>query len=397
MSTLSPQCTLSPAISLSSNLRRGIAVGVLLAVSGCILGYAVTIEKISNRDYISYWAAGQQLIHGGNPYDANQIFEMERSAGRDRTNPIIMRNAPLGLFLTIPLGGVTPKIGYMIWALLSLCSWLLSVHLVWIMNGRRDSAVQFIGYLFVPALACFLLGQSSLFVLLGLTLFLYFHITRPTLAGAALLFCALKPHLFLPFGVALLAWIFARKAYRVLAGAVFAMGIACALPLVWNPSIYSQYAAMARISGIKAEFIPTLSQALRSSINPDAFWIQFLPSMAACIWAVWYFHRHSHNWDWLKDGSLLMLVSLTAAPYAWYFDKSVLIPAVLYAAYRARPAAVAILCALLALDGIQVQVCTSAHSRWFIWPSAAWLIWYVYSTARSHTSPNLFETQQTGS
>ena len=71
-----------------------------------------------------------------------------------------MRNPPEALFLALPLGITSPNAGLVLWMLALLAS----------------------------------------------------------LAGAALLLCAAKPHLFLPFGIVLLLWIITRKQYRILAG-----------------------------------------------------------------------------------------------------------------------------------------------------------------------------------
>ena len=313
-------------------LLRGIVAGVLLTVSICFLAYTTSKERIANRDFIEYWAAGQQLIHGENPYAAHSILAIERSVGWHGLAPIIMFNPPSGLLLTLPLGIVSPKTGYLLWSLFALGSWLGSIHMLWNMNGRPNNDLHFIGYFYAPALACFVLGQMAEFVLLGLTLFLYFHRTRPSLAGVALVLCALKPHLFLPFGAVLLVWTVAHRAYRLLSGAAIALAISCVVPLILDPSIYSQYAAMARTSRVKTLIIPTLSELLRVAVNPNAFWLQFLPAFAGCLWAIWYFRRHRTVWDWRTHGPLLMLVSVVVAPYAWYFDGTVLLPSILYAA-----------------------------------------------------------------
>ncbi len=377
-----------PEKAFDQKLMWGIVTCVLLAIGISLLATVTTTETLANRDFIEYWAAGQQLVHGSNPYDAHRIFTIERSAGKHALQPIIMFNPPSALFLTLPLGAVSPKIGYLLWSLCVLGAWLGSIHMLWIMNGRPDNALHFIGYFFAPAVACFLLGQMAAFALLGLTLFFYFHRTRPWMAGAALLLCALKPHLFLPFGAALLAWSVTRKDYRVLSGAAIAFAISSAVPLFFDPSIYLQYAAMSHSSGVmvKAAFIPTLSELLRFAVDPNVFWIQFLPAAAGCLWALWYFHRHAAEWDWYRQGALLVLVSFLVAPYAWYFDAIILLPSLLYAAYRARPSTLAVLFLLLAADGAQLLLLTSSQSAWYLWPSAAWLAWYLWAM-RAGRSP----------
>ena len=391
MSTQASEVSTSSADTFSRKLMRGVLAGVLLAVSICFLGYTTSTDSVANRDFIEYWAAGQQLVHGANPYDANQIFALERSVGWHGPPTLIMPNPPSGLFLTLPLGMVRPKAGYLFWSLLIFSAWLGSIHMIWIMNGRPNSPLHFIGYFFAPAIACFLAGQMAAFVLLGLTLFLYFHRRRPMLAGVALVLCALKPHLFLPFGTVLLVWAIARRAYRLLSGTAIALAISSAVPLIFDPSIYWQYADMARTSGVKAAFIPTLSELLRFAIKPNAFWLEFLPAVAGCLWAIWYFRRYRTEWDWNTHGLLLMPVSFLVAPYAWFFDAIILLPSLLYAAYRSTPSALAVLFGLLAIAGVQLLHGTSALSAWYVWSGTAWLAWYVWTTQLGPSSTGLSE------
>ncbi|MGH9615284.1 MAG: glycosyltransferase family 87 protein [Acidobacteriaceae bacterium] len=351
----------------------------------------MTNNNAANRDFVSYWAAGQRLVHRANPYDAVAIFSVEKSAGLNATRPLIMRNPPFALFLTVPLGLVGEKTGAVLWSMLILVCLMVSIRLLWRMHGSPPGRLHLLGYLFAPALACLLAGQTSIFVLLGLTLFLYLYPARQTLAGAALLLCALKPHLFLPFGVALFAWIVVRKAYRVLAGAALATGIAGILPFLFDPSIYRHYAAMTRTAGMRAEFIPNLSVLLRVAVNKQFFWLQLLPALAGCLWALWYFSQHRNEWDWRTHGSLLMLVSILVAPYSWFTDEVVLLPAILQAIYFAdtSPRNSPLLW-FAAADGmalVEVLFGVQLYSGLYIWTPAAWLAWYLFST-RSHRNAN---------
>lgn len=376
----------APRRILFQNLMQTLGLCLLVAVSMTLLAWTTSDDSVANRDFISYWAAGQSLLHGSNPYDANPILRIERSAGWHGSGVMIMRNPPSALFLTLPLGLLHPKEGWFLWTLLVLLAWLGSIHVLWTLNGKPNQPLHFIGYLFAPAIACFLLGQCSLFALFGLALFFHFHRSRPVLAGAALVLCMFKPHLFLPFGVVLLAWMATRKSYRVFFSAAAALVVTCIAPLFFDPSVYAQYEAMARSSQVQNEFVPTWSELLRIALKPDAFWLQFLPAIAGCLWAIGYFRRHRTEWDWHTHSPLLMLVSVLVAPYAWFFDGAVLLPSLLYAAYRARRNALALLFGLLLLANIQLALGTPSHSAWYLWWSPAWLAWYLWSMHPSQNS-----------
>jgi hypothetical protein len=220
--------------------------------------------------------------------------------------------------------------------MLLLASLLVSVRLIWIIYERPKNRRDLLGYSFAPALLCLLYGQTSLFALLGLVLFLHLHRTRPFLAGTSLWLCALKPHLFLPFGVVLMAWVLVSRSYKLLAGAAVAMAASCAITFAIDPLAWAQYSQLARSSGIENEYIPCLSYLLRDWLSPHSIWLQYLPAVLGCAWALAYFWFRRHAWEWINNGSPLMIVSVLVAPYSWIYDQGLVIPALLRGAFLAR-------------------------------------------------------------
>jgi hypothetical protein len=246
-----------------------------------------------------------------------------------------MRNAPPSLPIVLPLGFLGVRAASLLWSLLMVASLWLAVRMIAAMHERRMSGLDVLGLTFAPALSCLISGQMALFVLLGLVLFLRLHGTRPFLAGASLWLCALKPQLFLPFGVALLAWIVVNRGYRILLGAASAFGLSTAVACVLDPPVWVHYARMMRAAQLETKLIPCVSTMLRLAIDPGKVWLQGVPAALGCVWALAYFRRH-RRWDWIEHGSLLMLVSVAVAPYSWFMDQAVLLPALLHALYRNR-------------------------------------------------------------
>jgi len=337
------------------------------------------------RDYVFYWAAGQQLAHHANPYDTVANTLLERAAGLPpNLNPGVMRNPPWALPLVIPLGYISLRVGWLLWALLLLACLLVSVHLLWIIYGRPRNRRYLLGYTFGPALICLLYGQTSLFALLGLVLFLRLHRTRPFMAGISLWLCALKPHLFLPFGIVLVAWVVVSRSYKLLAGAAIAMAASCAITFVVDPLAWTQYSQLAHSSGIEREYIPCLSYLLRSWLNPHSIWLQYLPAVLGCTWALAYFWPRRHAWEWMKNGSPLMLVSILVAPYSWIYDQGLVIPALLQGAFLARSRsfliALAFLSALVEIALLRSISHPTAMALWTYWTAPAWLVWYLLAS-----------------
>jgi hypothetical protein len=367
-----------------------IAAAVCLAVVGVsILVFIARTNNASQRDFISYWAAGQQLVHGANPYDGDAVLRIESVVGFDRVEPLIMRNPPLAFLLAWPLGFVGSNVGIVLWFIVLLFSLVASIHMLWTLHGRPDNRLHLLGYCFAPVMGCLMLGQFGLFLLFGVVLFLFFHKTRPFLAGAALLLCAMKPHLFLPFGVALAAWAFSSKAHRILAGACAALLAGCAIAFCIDRQGWSQYSLMMRHAGIKDAALFTLSKYIRLLVDRDVFWLQFLPQAAACVWSLWYFLTRRARWNWLDQGLVVLLVSVMCAPYAWFTDEALLLPAVLVGAYRADESGRSLLTFgfLAAAAIVELLASVPIASPYFLWTTPAWFAWYLYATGRIGASP----------
>lgn len=379
------------------------AIAEVLVVGICTLAFVLTAAGIcvsllgkagpGTRDFVEYWASGKQLVNHANPYDGDAMLRIERSAGFPTGIAVlVMGNTPSSLLLVLPLGYLNARPAELLWSLLLLACLVASVRMVRAMHGSPKNELHFLGYTFGPAVACVAVGQVSLLVLLGLVLFLRFHRSHQYLAGVSLWLCALKPHLFLPFGVVLLAWIIATKCYRLLVGAVSALGFSTAIAFILDPSAWTQYGQMMSTSRYDKLPIPCFSIMLRRSVSPSSTWLQYLPALLGCIWALDYFRRHRDDWDWMAHGSLLMLVSVLVAPYSWFIDQAILMPALLQGIYlnRSRNLVAILALASAAIEIAPVRGMPLMHSAFYLWTAPGWLVWYLYAT-RAGNSVNAFD------
>jgi len=231
-----------------AELSIALVSGLTLAITALFICVAPLTGNIAGaRDFVVYWATGQQLVHHADPYDVDAMMRIERAAGLPTHYGVLfMRNPPWALAITYPLGWIGVRLGALLWSLLLLACLFASVRMVWQIHGRPRPLLNYLGYSFAPALVCLIVGQTSLFALLGLVLFLRLHRTRPFLAGMSLWLCALKPHLFLAFGVVLLAWIIVNRCYRILLGAAVAMAASSALSWLIDPTAWADYLHMMR-------------------------------------------------------------------------------------------------------------------------------------------------------
>jgi hypothetical protein len=373
----------------AGRLVEGLAMMICgIAFAGIVLGIVLLVltgNRPSGRDFVSYWTAGHQILHHQDPYDGATILATERSVGfPPDAQSLIMRNAPWALCLVMPLGLLGLQSGALFWTLLLVACLLISAHLLWIMHGRPKGKIHLLGYSFGPALACILGGQTGVFPLLGLVLFLRFHRQRPFVAGLSLWLCALKPHLLLPSGTVLLVWIVLSRSYRILAGLGVALAVSSLIASILDPGVWVQYGQMMRTAGIEREFIPCLGVVLRLAVRKQAMWLEYIPAAAGCVWGLSYYWKHRDHWDWMEHGAILTLVSVVVAPYAWCTDQALLIPALLQGAYWATSRSLLIVLALAgAVLEIQMLMGLKLHSAWLLWTTPFWLAWYLYVTTRA--------------
>jgi Glycosyltransferase family 87 len=371
---------------MANERMRKFAAAAIVAAGffALTLIYAVSLtdSEAAKRDYIGYWAAGKQIVHGASPYDTQAVLQMEEAVGLGNDQIKITPSPPAGLALVVPLGFFGAKGGLVFWTMLQLASLAGSIWIVWILQGRPPTRMHLFGFLFAPALACIMAGQLGVFFLLGVALFLLWHEDHPLLAGAMLFPCALKPHLFLPVAVVLILYCARRKAPGILIG--FAAALAASNAIVWwfDPRVWAQYRDMMAAEGVRNRFAPTLSAELRLHLAPHSVWLQYVPMALACAWAAWYWWTRRDRWDWRDQGMAVLLIGVLCAPYAWFTDESVLLPAVMAGIYRATatkrslvPIAIAGACAL-----IEIYANIRITAWYFLWTTPAWLAWYLYAT-----------------
>lgn len=375
------------------SIARKIAAAALLALGVGILSFVMgSTDDAGNKDFTAYWAAGHLLAQRANPYDVASVLRLEKSVGFKLETPLLMRNPPYALPLALPLGLVGAKVGAVLWSLLLVAAIVLSVRLLWSMLGKPPD-VHLFAYMFAPGVSGMIHGQTSPLILAGLALFLYFQRTRPWLAGAVLTLAFIKPHLLLPFAVVLLLWVLTKRNYKVIAGAALSLACAVAIPMALDRSLWSDYLPVLRDAGAESQLMPTASAMLRV-LAGEHNWVQYLPAFLGCAWATWYFMRRRKDWDWSAHGPLVLLVSLFVAPYSWFPDELIALPAIMLA--LGTRGATRHLMSFLAINMLILFVLFSeiGHGRplTLIWTPAAWLIWYLWATSKN-PSGSLMETR----
>ena len=79
------------------------------------------------------------------------------------------------------------------------------------------------------------------------------------------------------------------------------------------------------------------------------------------------------------------MVSVLVAPYAWFTDEALLLPAIMAGLYRTRTSK-ACINAFGALAGIallEVLAGVPLTSAYYLWTAPAWLVWYLIASSRA--------------
>jgi|CZKR01.1.fsa_nt_gi hypothetical protein len=334
------------------------------------------------NDFAFYWTAARLVLDGKNPYSvADAVDLQQRLFAGDRA--LVMLNPPWILPLIAPFGVMPFSTGKPLWLVMGLAIMLISVH--WLWDLYRDSESRWIGWLvaatFLPVAVVLAIGQIGPLILFGLAGYLRFQTRQKNyLAGAFLFLAALKPHLVFLVWVALLLYALHHKRWESLAAFLSVLGVASLLAVVLDHHAFYEYAALFRGGKAVPQATPTLGGLLRYiSGSPP---MQFLPIAGAALWFAIYWHRWRSSWEWRSRLPSLLLVSIVATPYSWFFDQVVLLPSIFFATLsvlrsrrRVRLEAAIV---YLAVNAIVLRFLLDRRTMfWYSWTALAWLAIYV--------------------
>lgn len=340
------------------------------------------------NDFAFYWTAARLVLDGKNPYSVADTLDLQRRLCLAGYRALVMLNPPWILPLIAPFGAMPFSRGTQLWLVMGLAIMMISVHWLWELYG--DGGSRWIGWLvaatFLPVAVVLAIGQIGPLILFGLAGYLRFQARQKNyLAGAFLFFAALKPHLIFLVWVALLLYTLHRKRWESLAAFLSVLGVASLLALVLDHHVFYEYAALLRNGKAVLEATPTLGGVLRSISGLPA--MQFLPIAGAALWFAIYWHRWRSSWEWRSRLPSLLLVSIVATPYSWFFDQVVLLPSVFFATLSVirsrRRVWLETASVYIGVNAIVLRFLLERRTMfWYSWTALAWLAIYVAIQSR---------------
>jgi Glycosyltransferase family 87 len=340
------------------------------------------------NDFAFYWTAARLILDGKNPYSVADTVDLQHRLCFAGDRALVMLNPPWILPLIAPFGAMPFSMGTRLWLVMGLAIMMISVHWLWELYGEGGS--RWIGWLvaatFLPVAVVLAIGQIGPLILFGLAGYLRFQARQKNyVAGAFLFFAALKPHLIFLVWVALLLYTLRHKRWEFLAAFLSVLSVASLLAVVLDHHVFYEYAALFRGGKAVLGATPTLGGVLRSisGFLP----MQFLPVAGAALWFAIYWHRWRSVWEWRSRLPSLLLVSIVATPYSWFFDQVVLLPSIFFATLSVlRSRRRVWLEAATVYIGVNAIVLRFILERrtmfWYSWTALAWLAIYIAVQSR---------------
>jgi hypothetical protein len=368
--------------------RRLLGWSLRAAVVGVLLWQCTRLTDpnlLRPSDFVEYWSAGRLNLAGGNPYDAAQLFALQRDYGCPDDRPIMMYNPPWTLPFVMPFALLGYGTARLAWLLAHLALLLVSAGAAWRLFGgsaERRWVAWLLALACFPTLIALRMGQIAPLMLVGLVGFLYFlRQSRDRLAGLALVPVMVKPQLFHLVWLALLLWAVHGRRWWVLGGAAVGLVSATGIALATNPGVLSQYAAVMVCHPPVECLSPTTGAVLRAVFGRESFWLQFLPPLVGAAWLAAHWLRQRSRWDWQEQLPLVLLVSLLTTSYgAWAFDLVVLLLAVLRLAVNlSRTGSWRMpLAGYLAVNTLGLALnLAGVDGFWFVWMTPTALVAYL--------------------
>jgi hypothetical protein len=326
-------------------------------------GFPVKVPVI---DFTFYWVAARHFWLDLNPY-----------APVTPGDPVMF--APPWIIPVIAwLGPFRLHTATFLWLVVSAIAFGIAAIWLWQIygEGQNPGWAVVLTASFTPVAFMFVAGQIDALPLLGIAGFLRYEAKRPYLAGAFLFLAALKPQIVFLIWLALVVLALAVRKWKPLAGFFPVFLLANLVTFLLRPSVFAEWRQVLRQDQVFFFDTATIGYVLRHFTGLR--FAQYVPALAAFTW----FGLNAATrvaWDWKKMMPALLLVSLVAAPYAWYQDHVMLLPALFVAVVKLlhRPTHIpVIVAAYLGLNAVGLSYLMIKCILGYAWIPLCWLILY---------------------
>lgn len=381
----------------SFSYRRVLLLALIVVGLYLVISLLPTLPARTGKvDFTAYWSASHLLAKRANFSDEATLLAVQtEKAGWNETYAMKTWNPPWVLVWLLPYGILGFERAAFLWIISNVGFLFTSVVLTWrfYIAGASEQKLPWAALaaaiLFPSTLVALIFGQMNILVLFALVLFFYLlHRGKHGVAGVALSFTMVKPHIVYLTLAIILFHLLRRRNWRALTG--FALSLLLPLLVVYalRPTFPAEYAASLGEGQLLGWETPTLATFLALILGWNWFrliGILILP-LVLLLW-------------WIREGDLLewtevtLFLSLLTAPFAWSYDFVVLLIPLTHLiywlchGYLPRRESILITFLLVALYGVYyVQRVATPSELYFFWVPVTLAGLFAWGLYRSRPS-----------
>lgn len=284
-------------------------------------------NRVGSNDFSAYWSASRLFLEGRNPYDQENLSEMQLvHLGSNKDGILMVWNPPTVWIFLLPVSWMPFETARVVWLLINIVLVLVSCFILRQIYFPMRTPIVLLVYCltvvtFAPVLIAIIIGQITFLVLFGLTTSLFFikH-ERWFWAGAMLIFITPKPHLVMLAAPYLMLYMAVHRKWRGWLGLGVA-GVACVVILfALRPAWIADFSLILKNPPVRW-LTPTLGGVLKSH-NIGA-WGQYFG--LAFLLLLPRFLRQPEILPVESVVSLLTLITVPSTFFGWSFDQSILL------------------------------------------------------------------------
>jgi hypothetical protein len=294
-------------------------------------------------DFTHYWAAGNLMSQGANPYDLKSVVGLRNELGQNveyLEHAAIFLYPPWALPIVLPFGLLPYMLSRVLWLFLNISAVVFSSVKIWDFYGGKAKE-RWIGWMIVLTFFSTILvlaaGHLNPGFLLGFTGFVLLADKKSAhwkdlLIGAIISLIAIKFHLHYLILVATAFWLIQEKRWMIVLGAGITTLTATFIAFLLRPGIIQDFILLLQTYPYNQWATPMFGAHLRWIFGLDLFWLQFVPPIIGMLWFLFYWTKNRKNWIWKEKMPVLLFVSILTAAYGWTGDFVILLLPLLQAA-----------------------------------------------------------------